>query len=98
MANDLAATAGITPCQHFNFFSTVTINRVEDVGRFMADVSIKCADCNQEFAFVGLPGGLNFDRPTASFDRLTARLPIFPQDRPPPPIPGVKGFTINPIS
>jgi hypothetical protein len=68
-------------CTHNDFEASVTVNRLEDVGRFAADVRIKCRECGKPFWFLGLPGGSAPDRPTRSVDRLEARLPIAPEPR-----------------
>lgn len=72
-------------CEHLNFAAHVAVNRVTDdagvaVLHFMADVRIACADCGQQFRFVGLPGGYSADAPTVSIDAETAQLPIGPAE------------------
>ena len=68
----------MSECEHNDFEASVTVNRLEDVKRFAADVHIKCRECGKPFQFLGLPGGLAPDYPTTSVDGTEARLPITP--------------------
>jgi len=82
-------------CKHEDFEARVEVNRLEDIGRFQADVTISCLNCGKPFQFIGLPGGLNFTGATCSVDGTEARLNIMPMDEPLPLISGVSGFTIK---
>lgn len=63
-------------CKHQNFLSTVTINRLEDSGHFIADVRISCNDCGEPFRFLGLPFGVDLGGASVSTDGEEARLAI----------------------
>jgi hypothetical protein len=65
-------------CEHRRFEANVTVVRIEDVGRFTADIHVRCADCGVRFRFLGLPMGLDPSRPTVSVDELELRAPIVP--------------------
>lgn len=78
MALDNDATK--QPCQHENFAVNVEVTRMEDKELFAADVTIKCADCQQPFKFLGLPCGLDLQGATTSVDQTEARLAIAPYD------------------
>ena len=65
-------------CEHENFSSNVAISRLENVGRFAADIHITCTDCDTPFKFLGLPGGLYPDKPTVDVAQIEARMPIAP--------------------
>lgn len=65
-------------CKHMNFEARVAVNRLEDTGRFMAEVTIKCRDCGEPFQFLGLDAGLKMQGASVSFDGLEARLAIHP--------------------
>ena len=67
-------------CQHEHFAASVTVNRLEDVRKFAADVTIRCTDCNTPFRFLGLPAGLRMGGAAVSFDGTEARLAIAPLD------------------
>jgi len=72
-------------CQHKEFHANVEVNRItrgEDgpVYAYMADLKIHCVQCGIVFRFKGMPAGLNWERPTCSFLRDEARLPIEPAD------------------
>lgn len=56
----------------------VTVNRLEDVGQFAADIHIQCRDCGMQFRFLGMRSGLHPEFPTVSVDGTEARLPIAP--------------------
>ncbi len=65
-------------CEHKEFEASVTVNRLEDSKRFMADVCIACRDCKKPFRFLGLPAGINLDGATVSIEATEARLAIAP--------------------
>jgi len=67
-----------TRCLHPDFSATVDVNRLEDMGRFMADVRINCASCGRTFRFLGLPVGADLNGAAASPDATEARLAIAP--------------------
>lgn len=82
-------------CSHPDFEVHVAVNRLEDNGRFNADVRINCCACGSPFRFYGLPVGLNLDGAAVSVDGTEARLAIGPIGRVPPKIKGVTGFTVT---
>jgi hypothetical protein len=63
-------------CKHKNFAANVVVNRIEDNGRFNADIKINCADCGESFRFLGLPCGLDPNGACVSADGTEARLAI----------------------
>lgn len=70
-------------CEHHgNFGSHVQVARITNgdgqVGAFMAEVRMKCLDCDQDFVFVGLPIGLSYDGATVSAYGLELRAAIVP--------------------
>jgi hypothetical protein len=69
-------------CKHEAFTSAVAIHRIEDLGRFMADVKVACAECGEPFRFLGLEAGLHFTRPAVSITGLELHVPIEPQGEP----------------
>lgn len=71
-------------CEHMNFAAEVDVNRLPDkeggpVKRYCADVRIKCAECGQQFRFIGLPAGLDLNGAAVSIDACEARLAIAPK-------------------
>lgn len=70
-------------CPHLQFRADVAVSRIEDKGRFMADVRIECADCGLPFSFNGLPAGLDVEGAACSFDGLEGRFSIVPGAREP---------------
>lgn len=84
----------MSKCKHMSFSANVAVNRIEDVGRFAADVTIKCADCGLPFQFLGLEPGLKRDGAAVSVDGLEARLAIAPKGKVLTPL-QVLGFSIK---
>lgn len=84
-------------CDHHNFFADVTVNRLEDAGRFQADVRIRCKDCGTPFRFIGLPAGLDLNGAAVSVDGTEGRFAIAPKGQVVTPIDpdAVGGFTIR---
>ena len=64
------------PCPHKKFHANVRVNRLEDSGRFSADITIKCEECGEPFRFLGLPAGVDLDGAAVSVDGTEARLAI----------------------
>lgn len=73
-------------CEHKEFLAHVTVNRLEDSGRFNADIRVRCTECGMAFRFLGLKPGLDLDGAAVSADGLEARLAIAPADKAPWPI------------
>lgn len=71
----------MTACPHMNFDATVTVNRLEDSGRFIADVMIKCLDCGEPFQFLGLEPGVRLSGAAVSLTGLEAHLSILPDSQ-----------------
>ncbi len=70
------------PCAHENFYCHAAVNRIVDTGRFSADITIKCSQCDEPFRFIGVQAGVTWDRPACSIDGLELRAPIEPQGTP----------------
>lgn len=71
-----------TTCKHETFGAQVNVNRMEDTGRFIANVTIKCVECDLAFEFVGPAAGIAWDRPTVSLDGTELHVPIEPCHKP----------------
>ena len=85
-------------CEHTDFEANVAVARINDTGRFMADVTVKCAGCGTPMKFLGLPLGLDMNSATVNFDGTEARLAIHPAGETVPPINGVEGFSIRKVA
>jgi hypothetical protein len=90
-----AVRVAVQPCAHMNFDAQVSVSRIEDIGRFVAAVTIKCVECGLPFQFVGVQPGFNYDAPTVRLDGLEVDLPICPQGAQPNPLQGLMGYTIK---
>lgn len=75
----------MTDCQHMDFKALVTVSRLEDIGQFMADVTIECSECGLPFEFLGMEPGSSFTHPRVSIDGAEARMPIAPRGAQPNP-------------
>lgn len=73
-------------CKHMNFEAKVGVARLEDVGGFMAEIRIHCADCMQPFQFLGLEPGCDTQGARVSVDGLEANIAIVPQGSSPNPL------------
>lgn len=73
-------------CEHRAFTASVSVVRLEDVGRFVAEVRITCKECGVPMQFLGLDYGYNIDGANVSADGLEARLGVFPQGTIPPTV------------
>lgn len=87
-------------CEHMNFESNVSVGRITDdkgiVRNYVADIHIKCVDCQIPFQFIGMPLGVSYDKPMMEVDGLEARLPIAPQGEIPHPLgPKLRGYEIK---
>jgi len=87
----------MTDCKHMNFQAYVSVHRLEDSGRFSADVKIECAECHLPFQFLGLPLGLDLNGAAMSVDGQEARLAIAPVGSVPQPLDKglVSGFRVR---
>jgi hypothetical protein len=68
-------------CKHENFRADVMVNRLEDSGAFVADIKIKCTDCEEPFTFPPLPMGLDCSEARINMDGTELRLPLKPKSR-----------------
>lgn len=70
-------------CAHENFEANVAVGRlVENDGdtdphAFVANVTVRCADCGEPFLWRGLPYGVETEKPCVSLSGAEARLPIW---------------------
>ena len=81
-------------CKHGQFAAGVKIARLEDSGRFMAEVRVRCAECGLPFEFRGLQPGLNMNGAAMSIDAQEAFLAIVPHGTEATPL-DVIGFQIR---
>lgn len=68
-------------CEHNDFEANVDVHKVYEDGSegilcYIAEISIKCKECNKNFKFKGLPKGLNFNGSTVSASGYEARLAL----------------------
>lgn len=68
-------------CVHMNFNAIVEVNRLEDTGRFMADITIKCDDCGEPFQFLGVKPGLDMQGAAVDMTGTELRVSILPNSQ-----------------
>lgn len=73
-------------CKHMDFAASVNVARLEDTGRFMAEIRVTCADCGRPFQFLGLEPGIDLSGARVSINGLEANLAICPQGENPSPL------------
>lgn len=81
-------------CKHMSFHAQVNVTRLEDTGKFLAHITIKCDDCGKAFQFRGLQPGVDTDGARVSLDGLEARIAICPEGTEPSPL-GRIAFNIS---
>jgi hypothetical protein len=72
-------------CEHHNFSANVNVVRLEDTKQFMAEITVKCAECGKPFQFLGLSPGLDTGGASVSVDGLEAQIAICPEGSKPNP-------------
>ena len=82
-------------CKHMDFDAAVKVARLEDSGRFIAELRIVCKECGVPMQFMGLQPGLNLDGATVSLDGLEANLAIHPQGLRPNPMQQMLGYSFK---
>ena len=73
-------------CEHKDFHATVGVARLEDSGGFMAEIRIRCRECDKPFQFLGLEPGLDMHGARVSLDGLEANIAIVPEGTKPNPL------------
>jgi len=63
------------------------VNRLEDTGRFMADITIKCNQCGVSMVFLGVPRGLDCNGVATNTFGTELRAAIHPQGEAVPELP-----------
>ena len=83
-------------CAHHNFHCSCKVARLEDTGRFMLEVTVKCSECDKPFQFIGLQPGLDFDGARVSVDGLELNVGICPEGTRPSLLQGMmRGYNIS---
>ena len=78
-------------CSHEDFYVTANIARLTKteggkVTGYMAEVSVKCLQCNTPFQFLGLEPGHDTQGARVSLDGLEANIAITPDGTMPNPL------------
>jgi hypothetical protein len=88
------------PCPHEDFHTEVGINRLTSepdgpVTAYIADIRIRCVQCDEPFRWVGVPAGMKPDRPMVSIDETELHAPIRPASADPDFGLGIPGYAIR---
>lgn len=73
-------------CIHEHFRAEVDVHRLEDTGRFMADVRISCSQCGLPFQFLGVRAGLDMNGVSVDLEGTELRIALRPADAVPDPL------------
>ena len=73
-------------CDHKDFAVEAAVNRLEDTGQFMMDLTVRCTECGVPFQFMGLEPGLDLQGAKVDLEGTTARLAIHPKGSRPNPM------------
>lgn len=71
-------------CSHADFEANVGVHRLQDTGTFVAEVSVRCAQCKLPFSFTGLPLAISTSRACINIDATVVTMPIEPGPKPIP--------------
>lgn len=69
-------------CKHENFAAHVGVHRLGDDGgairNYVAEITVRCTQCDQPFHFLGPGAGYSFKHPTVNVGATTLHAPIAP--------------------
>jgi hypothetical protein len=89
-------------CEHPDFVAEIDVTRLTateggTVQAFTADVRVRCAACDEQFRWIGVPAGLSGARPTCSVDEAELHAPLRPASADPDFGLGIPGFAIHAV-
>ncbi len=82
-------------CDHKDFSAQVNVIRIEDKGRFMAEVRITCLDCGIPMNFMGVKSGFDPNGATVSLDGQELTIGIYPEGQQPNPLQQMLGYSVT---
>jgi hypothetical protein len=87
-------------CEHLHFESSVTVQRLTStddgpVTGYVAEVLVRCADCQEPFRWIGVPAGLSPAGPRVSVNEEELRAPVRPASSDPDFGMGLPGFAMR---
>lgn len=86
----------MSACKHMRYDAQVRVARIEDIGRFVAEVTIRCAECDTPVSVPRPATRLQLRRRRrCALDGLEADLPICPRGVQPTPLHGLMGYTVK---
>lgn len=71
-------TRGAEPCTHPNVDAHLNFVRLEDLGRYIAELQLRCTECRVRFRWVGFDIGMSTKEPMTNGDGFELRAPIEP--------------------
>lgn len=90
-------------CPHRNFEVDVAVGRLYKAEEhdgppdsFVADIKVRCEDCQEPFRWMGVPAGYSPARPMVSVDETELHAPLRPASSDPDfGLSGIPGFAIR---
>jgi hypothetical protein len=85
-------------CEHPDFSAEVEVNRIVrnlSVAGYSASIKVWCAECHEQFRWIGVQAGARGDRPMCSIDESELRAPLRPASTDPDFGMGIPGFAIS---
>lgn len=88
------------PCPHENMAADVDVNRLTDdedgpVVAYVADIRVRCIDCDEPFRWIGVPAGMSPRHPMVSVDETELHAPMRPASSDPDFGLGIPGFAVT---
>lgn len=89
-------------CPHEDFAAVVAVNRLSSVeggpiDAYIADITVRCADCDEPFRWIGVPAGFSPAHPMVSVDETELHAPMRPASSDPDFGLGIPGFAIRQV-
>lgn len=90
------------PCPHEQFAAQVNVIRLTTtddgpVTGYTAELTVHCGQCGERFRWIGVPAGLQPNRPCCSVDETELRAPLRPATSDPDFGLGIPGFAIQQV-
>lgn len=88
-------------CPHEDFEVFAEINRLTasddnpTIVGYSADIKVRCANCGEQFRWIGVPAGMSPRRPMCGIDETELHAPLRPASADPDFGLGIPGFAIG---
>lgn len=88
-------------CLHEDFAASVEVNRLtaregdNEPNAYAADIRVWCANCGEQFRWIGLQAGLSGSKPMCSVDEAVMSAPLRPASADPDFGLGIPGYAVT---